>query len=283
MLKLVTLVTLVVTCWSIVDAGTKCGIGGPNHLNNNRIVGGGEAEPHEYPWIAYLQMEYASINGGESIYFACDGSLIDDQWIVSAGHCFAKQKGYQLNGLVVVLGAHNLANKQETRLVLKPHHVIVHELFHAEIPGSKNDISMIKLPERLDLANEHYHLTPVCLPHVGERVSKTDCQSIGWGRTSPNGPSSKLLKYVTNEILYADECKRLRPEVSDLQVCAGYLNHGTCQGDSGGPLECKNTSGAWVIQGIVSYGDKICAQERPSVYTNVEKFLNWINHVRATH
>lgn len=142
---------------------------------------------------------------------------------------------------------------------------------------------MIKLPERLDLANEHYHLTPVCLPHVGERVSKTDCQSIGWGRTSPNGPSSKLLKYVTNEILYADECKRLRPEVSDLQVCAGYLNHGTCQGDSGGPLECKNTSGAWVIQGIVSYGDKICAQERPSVYTNVEKFLNWINHVRATH
>lgn len=209
--------------WAIVNSGTRCGIVEPNYLNNNRIVGGGEAQPHEYPWIAYIQSVYVSTIPGDTreLIDSCDGSLIEDQWIVSAAHCFSTPNGFKSQQVMVALGAHNLANKAETRLILKPEHVcsLIYFLFALKViyiirnvhfrdgvVASKYDISMIKLPQRLDLGNEHYHITPICLPHVGEQISKTDCQSIGWGKISAYGSSSNALKYVTHPIIHVDEC-----------------------------------------------------------------------------
>lgn len=47
---------------------------------DDRIVGGYQCEANSQPW-------QVSINIG---YHYCGGSLINDQWIISAAHCWQK-------------------------------------------------------------------------------------------------------------------------------------------------------------------------------------------------
>ena len=51
-----------------------------------------------------------------------------------------------------------------------------------------------------------------------------------------------------------------------------------CHGDSGGPYVCKDRSGRWFLQGIVSWGSPRCqARDRYTVFARVAKFRTWIN------
>lgn len=61
-------------------AGASCGAKN-GYQEQERIVGGHNAEPEEWPWIAAL------FNGGRQF---CGGSLIDDIHILSAAHCVAQ-------------------------------------------------------------------------------------------------------------------------------------------------------------------------------------------------
>ena len=47
------------------------------------------------------------------------------------------------------------------------------------------------------------------------------------------------------------------------------------QGDSGGPLVCPNSSGAFDLVGIVSFGPGFC-RDQPGVFTEVAAFSDWI-------
>ena len=120
------------------------------------------------------------------------------------------------------------------------------------------------------------------MPHSGDTITKSECQVLGWGKvgSGKSDPSSPILKVLDNTLLTASECRMSRPEVSELQVCAGYSEHGVCQGDSGGPLQCKNQNDQYVLLGITSYGDERCGGSAPAVFTSVQQFVSWINEVR---
>lgn len=118
---------------AIVSAVTKCGVS-PIVSSNTRIVGGHYAQPHQYPWIVYIQSEHLPLeDDADKMYASCEGSLIDDQWIVTAAHCFGTQEGYQLNQVVLVLGAHNLKNRTEEHFVVKPKHVSIIEFDYQKL------------------------------------------------------------------------------------------------------------------------------------------------------
>ena len=50
-------------------------------------------------------------------------------------------------------------------------------------------------------------------------------------------------------------------------------------GDSGGPLVCMDDEGTSYITGIVSWGVGCATEGVPGVYTNVRKYLTWINNI----
>ena len=68
----------------------KDGIGG-------RIVGGQDADEGEYPWqVSWRRAE------GDGSYHSCGGSILSEDWVLSAGHCCAG-----INGGEIVAGINN--------------------------------------------------------------------------------------------------------------------------------------------------------------------------------
>ena len=50
------------------------------------------------------------------------------------------------------------------------------------------------------------------------------------------------------------------------------------QGDSGGPLVC-NRDGRYELVGVSSRTGSVNCSDRPSVFTRVSKFIDWIDSV----
>ena len=68
---------------STEDAASKVSTCGQSNFRNpDRIVGGMEAKKNEFPWQAWLIMAQEG-----AAYGACGGSLINNQWILTAAHC----------------------------------------------------------------------------------------------------------------------------------------------------------------------------------------------------
>lgn len=84
------------TSWLIDPAGNSCAKRSPPtfneeqrlHTRNKRIVGGNVSVDGAWPWQVALFLDGLQ---------ACGGSLIDDEWIVTACHCF---KGFSCFFLV---------------------------------------------------------------------------------------------------------------------------------------------------------------------------------------
>merc|ERR1711981_712309 len=65
-------------------------------------------------------------------------------------------------------------------------------------------------------------------------------------------------------------------------ICAGGSDKDACQGDSGGPLVCPDDQGKLYISGIVSWGIGCATEGIPGVYTNVQKYVDWIEEHTST-
>ena len=78
---------LILYCFAVPDAGL-------------RIIGGRDAEPHEFPYIVSLTLHEPD----EEVHHNCGGSILNERWILTAAHCFSFLRGYY----VVRAGAHFL-------------------------------------------------------------------------------------------------------------------------------------------------------------------------------
>ena len=112
-----------------------CGLPGPSE----RIVGGDEATPHQYPWMAALFIDDK---------WFCGGTLISDQWVMTAGHC-----ADGASSVNVMLGAHNVRETvEEGRLEIASNEIFTHEDYNGL--SIRNDIGLVHLPEPVQFTGE---------------------------------------------------------------------------------------------------------------------------------
>uniref|UniRef100_A0A182JE90 Peptidase S1 domain-containing protein n=1 Tax=Anopheles atroparvus TaxID=41427 RepID=A0A182JE90_ANOAO len=116
----------------------------------------------------------------------------------------------------------------------------------------------------------------------------------GFGKTEQN-KVSEVLQQTSIRIISKKECRKLLPANThylmddDSKFCGvgESSDSNVCEGDSGGGLYAgTNTVGGvvWYLQGIVSAaprkdhasGVTTCDANLPAVYTNVEKYRDWI-------
>lgn len=64
--------------------------------------------------------------------------------------------------------------------------------------------------------------------------------------------------------------------IASTQICAGGIYaRDSCDGDSGGPL-MRKISNSWVLEGVVSFGNRCGLENWPGIYTRVSEYEQWI-------
>ncbi|XP_017076142.1 transmembrane protease serine 9-like [Drosophila eugracilis] len=262
-----------------IPGDTICG----RDIAMSHVLGGKEALRTEFPWMVLL--EY---HNGDDINTHCAGSLISNQYVITAAHCLDEESKRSPGNLrSVILGVHNRSSPidcQGGRCEPGVMRVDIEETrMHPDyVNGSDNsvhDIALIRLANKVPYTP---YIHPVCLPSI-KKVNGWESGRLffaaGWGRTS-SGYMSETKQKVGLNFVEKARCSRrwLRDGVNltETQICAGGKEgKDTCQGDSGGPL-MSFQEGVWVLGGIVSFGHKCGQKGWPSIYTNVIMYDDWI-------
>jgi len=232
-------------------------------FNGDKVVGGTVAVPGDWGW------QISMLFNGRHI---CGGTLVDANWIVTAGHCvygYLNPSFYSID-----IGLHDRTVKESWFINRKVQRVIIHEQY--DDWTLHNDIALMKLttPATID----YYYIVPACVQRSSEDLSGKTSWATGWGTLFSGGSLSRYNMQVPMPVLTDARCiQRFGEDVDGpTHVCAGEVgnNKDTCQGDSGGPLVLKNDlDGLWYLIGITSWGYG-CGDG--GVYTRVSHHVQWI-------
>lgn len=274
------------------------------------VAGGEEVNPPgSYPW----QVAIIESNATDNEFYLkrhCGGSLISEQWVLTAAHCLINLHTgvfpVSPSEIDIVAGIHTLGfpggpTSGFQRRNIAVNGVIIHENFNCLPVQDSNGIfgcSTIEFENDIALLRLN---TPV-VPHnsgassVGfvdiassdlTNITGLDAVVIGWGLDGVGG----LFDFPENNLHEAtipvrSECGNWPINyITDSMICAGSVDAnnpaGSCNGDSGGPLVIFDTT--WIQVGIVSFGNPdACGEpEWPGVYTKVSEYAYWIETQRA--
>ncbi|XP_069755622.1 chymotrypsinogen B-like [Narcine bancroftii] len=232
-----------------------------------RIVNGEEAIPGSWPWQVSLQTD--------SGWHFCGGSLVNENWVITAAHCGVGTEDY------VIVGAHDKSITTELgQMALPIAKVITHPKWNRYTINY--DVSVVKLATP---AQFNRKVSSVCLAAASDYYpAGMNCVTTGWGRTRAN-PAERpnKLQQAALPLISNANCKKFwGNKITDIMICAGADGSSSCMGDSGGPLVCQKNN-VWNLVGIVSWGSSSCSTTSPAVYAHVTELRGWIDETIAAN
>ncbi|KAM3963087.1 lectizyme [Aphomia sociella] len=245
-----------------------------------RIIGGHEAKINSHPYIVSLQLNFWFIRT-----HICGGSLISENWILTASHCIKGSWLIEWLNIDAVAGTHDVDYFDRGAQIIR----ISQRIPHPEYAGGvgPHDIGLLKTQYPFALTKE---IQPIRLP---EMFNVNDGIALaGWGVYStilflPLLPS-KLQEVVLEYLPYDDCYEALEKIVAESgesnalvinsNICTGPITGGiaACSGDSGGPLVqyiTKVTENNNTLQSFDESINNIDYEEfRSNDYFNEEKY-----------
>ncbi|KAK6165604.1 hypothetical protein SNE40_022502 [Patella caerulea] len=238
---------------------------------NQRIVGGQDAEPHSHPWQVSLRRR-----DGNSWSHICGAVMINSNWALTAAHCIDAAA----SDMQVVAGGHFLQSSSQFERASQLVNKIQHPSYDPNSTGFPNDIGLVELETPI---GENGGIKYATLPSddSNDYSSTSECYITGWGRTTDGGPLPNALQVTPTTVITNSACQSAHGltgflGVRQTNICVdGSGTSSACNGDSGGPAVC-NVNGEMVVVGVTSWGRSGCPVGYPSVYTRNSKYLNWI-------
>uniref|UniRef100_A0A182MEJ3 Peptidase S1 domain-containing protein n=1 Tax=Anopheles culicifacies TaxID=139723 RepID=A0A182MEJ3_9DIPT len=238
------------------------------------IVGGEQARYGEFPHHALLG--YSQEGNSRDYAFLCGGTLISDQHIMTAAHCFS-----EVQPTVIRLGEYDIRAVSFDEYTSEIGSIRLHPNY--KNGRSYDDIALVKLKYPVKLSK---HIRPACLWETEDRMERRFI-ATGFGFNESYGQLSPVMMKVQLDEFSVADCdrsfrgdRRVRNGLKDGQLCVGSIVEGrdTCQGDSGGPLQIVSNAKtcSYAVVGITSTGGFCGIGNSQAIYTKVSHYIDWI-------
>jgi secreted trypsin-like serine protease len=209
--------------------------------------------------------------------FFCNAVLIRPNWAVTSAHCVAGARGFSVY----------FGNAEEKDRAISVQNVIVHEGFDRKT-GFQNDIALLQLSSpaaepTIDVAE------PATID--GGKMYEADAAGrfvvAGWGALTEGESAVKdfssgvqrhlNVALITREVCNGPHLYEGKVAVGQFCAASGISGVDACSGFSGAPLMVPNRRGKLELAGLVSWGMGCARVGKPTVYTDVAHFAEWIN------
>jgi secreted trypsin-like serine protease len=258
------------------------------------IVGGAVAPDGKYPWQVRL---YDSMEDDKGF---CGGSLISDQWVLTAGHCAVvnAEAHENIEARDEVIVGYGSTDRTATTKV-ESSKVIVNPGYLAHGLAGGTDLALIKLKKPI---HDAQWVTLADAANNSKLVPGAKVTVTGWGAIwdPKDADISKLisnfasqaemttalnfpvqLHEVDLEVVDPEACKTAGgSKPAETEICTLYegSTKNACYGDSGGPLVMAADAPRGFVQvGVVSWTVLCGRKQTPNGFARVSAFANWIH------
>ncbi len=237
------------------------------------IVGGNPVQSYDdAPYLA----QFVKDSAGE---VWCGGTVIDESWILSAGHCVSVTKSKKFKLYVGTLG---VGKKGANAVKLDIDQAFVHPNYRETSSSVHYDYMLVHLKQPINFSKTG--VRPAALPSAdfinrGNQNPGVMATTMGWGALEEGGSEPSELMGVDVPLVDVQSAKKAYPDYDQTMIAAGYDAGGkdSCNGDSGGPLVTKDSvTGADTLIGVVSFGEGCARAGYYGIYSRVSEALPWI-------
>jgi|ERR1711860_60971 len=239
-----------ISCATLEDGTAK-----EEEQDQDRIMGGFEARPNEFPFVVGLWTR-----DGDHPF--CAGALVLERFILTAAQCVVDRQDIE-----AVLGDHDVTIDEYGEQHIKVCHIHVHPDYPGQ-SGFDNDIAILELCHPAEFTHS---VQPIIPKYNSDHLKpRSPVMVAGWGTTSEDGDLSDVLRGVQLRVVSNRECRRSYDDIRDGQICAAVRGGGkdACMGDAGAPLWIRD-SGRIGVVGLVSSGYGCGRPGYPGIYTRI--------------